>query len=295
MDILPEELLLAIFEIVVGHHRPGKLTNNMRRTQNLHPLVLVSHKFNRIVTPLLYESIQCPHFRTSDFWKNITYTLKERPRLGQLIRCVQTPRNQPFFADFAPKDLKSIITFDLVTDLYHQDLRTFQKRSQRGENVMLLFLVLQAPMVEKLDLFGFQYDPPEGSSRDVLPLVVEEMGRMIYADLDASVSPVRFASLRNLRLDFDEWTCFPPGAVLPFLTLPQLKILTLDSWGWTGNDRKHRTDLYGLPREWPLRSSSVEELYLYGVIAEPSKVSTCSGSSKSSSGMLPSGTKPANR
>ena len=272
MDSLPEELLLQIIERVIELPRTSHwVVVLMRRTLNLHPLVLVSKKFNRIVAPLLYETIRCPYWRTDTFWQNIVNTLRSNPGLARYVKSIETPNTQPLFKNMAPEDLRSILPFDLVSNLYHQSLREFNKRSKHGDNVMLTFLVLESPNLKSLDLRGFE----RAYRNDVklLPLVIEEMGRIIYADLDSKAAPRRFETLQCIWLNLDEWGWFPAGSILPFLELPQLKSLTLGAWGGAKSRDEKRCDLYGDARKWPLRTSTIEEVYLYEVFAEPSMVS----------------------
>jgi len=273
IESLPDELLLGIIENVSNLDRPGSWGEfHMRRTYNLLPLVLTSRRFNRIVTPLLYENIQAPRYRTSRFWESIVTTLKLNPTLRQYVKQIHTPPYQPMYANPSPSDLRSVLPWDLVTDLHHQSPREFEKRNKQGDNILLTFLVLQAPNLESLVLRGFEDTTPHYSVK-LLPLVVEELGRLLYADLELGTVPRRFESLRTLWLDLGEWGFFPARAVLPFLVLPQLKSLTLFGWGGEENRQGKRFDLYGDARQWPLRSSPLEELYLYGVTATYSMVS----------------------
>jgi hypothetical protein len=240
MDLLPDELLLEI----IWHDRDA--------TGTLYSLSLVSQRFYRVVNPLLYENIRGSRFRASDFWKNIIRTLQQNPGLGRHIKSIATPSYQPTYADEAPSDLGSGLSDTLLRKLHYPYVNVLEEN------------------LKQLDLQGFGRVTTTSFIR--LPLVIEELGRIIYADLKTDSLPRRFESLRTLRLDLCEWSCFPPDVVLPFLMLPQLKSLTLDGWG---KDTQHRRtypeetrhNFFGYEREWPVRSSPVRELYLYNTDA----------------------------
>jgi hypothetical protein len=147
---------------------------------------------------------------------------------------------------------KSFTLLDLILQLEH--------RFKRGDNIFATFFVLQAPALTKLELIGFENDHGYSTPKQ-LPLVIEEMGRSIFRDVDAGMRPQCFRTLRDLRIDLSDWRYFPTKAVIPFMHLAQLKRLTLEGWGLQSERSKHRRlNAFGPRREWPVRSSAVEEL-----------------------------------
>jgi hypothetical protein len=184
----------------------------------------------------------------------------------------------PTYANDPPSNLRADLPLTLIRDLHYQDLRALEKRSQHGDNILLTLFVLRVPNLKRLELQGFEDRNESRFTR--LPLVIEELGRVIYTDLDIEAVPRRFEFLQSLRLGLDEWGHFPASAVLPFLVLPRLKSLTLDGWGSDHHPKRYKTEkrcnLFGSEWPWPVRASSVEELYLYKVDARHQMVSPCS-------------------
>ncbi|KAJ4304748.1 hypothetical protein N0V90_000275 [Kalmusia sp. IMI 367209] len=277
MNSLPEELLLQICEIVLTQFWQGKwVWNTLRRTRNLHRLSLVSRRFNRIVTPLLYEQIRGPMLKAVPFWRQISETLYRNPMLAQHIKSILVPECEPLFHNPPPSNLRSELPAALLPTLhcygsFPEVVYNLQNRSQRGDNVLLTFLIHQAPSLEKLELLGFEAEYHHNIPVR-LPIAVEEMGLSIYKDLDAGLTPHCYVSLRILRIDLDRWGYFPPRSIIPFLSLPQLKSLSLSAWGAQTNRRKKRGfKVFGSGREWPVRSSSIENLNLMRVGAAASQ------------------------
>ncbi|KAL1600740.1 hypothetical protein SLS60_007128 [Paraconiothyrium brasiliense] len=100
------------------------------------------------------------------------------------------------------------------------------------------------------------------------------MGRMIIKDLDAGRSPQCFRSLRSLHMDLWDWEYFPPSAVVPFMHLTQLKQLILKGWGFQTKRAKRRgLSVFKSGRNWPIRSSAVEDLKLDPVYSSAFQVS----------------------
>jgi hypothetical protein len=274
MNLLPDELILEILENVARLYRPSiRLEVYTPRAHNLHPLTLVSRTLNRVATPLLYESIGAAHFRTYQCWNDIVTSLKLNPSLGHYIKHIQTSRFYITRANPAPSDLRPVLPFDLVSANNRERSReSEQKPKHVQDNVLVTYLILRTPNLQTLEVLGLR----RGSSKarlKLLPLVVEELGRIIYTDLDAGTIPRRFESLRTLRLDMIEWSWCPAGAALPFLELPRLKSLTLRSWGGEETREEERCNIYGVQRGWPLRSSPVEEICLDMVKAKHRMVS----------------------
>jgi hypothetical protein len=273
MDALPDELLLQIFEIVSEQFWEGKwILNTHRRTRNLHRLSLVSRRFNRIVTPMLYKQIRGSQFLSNPFWRQIVYTLHQNYDLAQLIHSFSMTKRPEHMWSEPPDRLRSESLLSLLPMLYCYNSFTLvdlilelEHRLKRGDNVFATFFVLQAPALTKLELIGFENNDGYSTPKQ-LPLVVEEMGRAIFKDVDAGMCPRCFGSLRDLRIDLSDWGYFHPRAVIPFMYLPQLKRLTLEGWGiQSERSRNRRLDAFGPRREWPARSSAVEEIVInYG-------------------------------
>jgi hypothetical protein len=211
----------------------------------------------------------------------------QNPKLGEYIKSIAIHELPPTYGRGLPNDLRLNLMHlhDMVQKLHTRGIYELEARSKKGDNVMLALWVLQAPFVEELYLdiewMRFNdwggYVPPQS-----LPLVVEELGRVIEANTATGL--LRFEFLHTLRLDLSEWNYFPARAVLPFLSLPHLKSLTLGSWGWSV-DRKYgdqiqfdvsMASIFGSDREWPIRTSAVEEIHLISELTSPTIVSKLS-------------------
>ncbi|KAL5445735.1 hypothetical protein PMIN06_008002 [Paraphaeosphaeria minitans] len=108
METLPEELLLYIFHIVSERSSQGKRVLNTRNsTKNIHRLSLVSRRFNRIVTPMLYEQIRVPPFSSKPFWKKIVDTLHHNHALAQQIRSFSMTKRPSHMCSTPSKTLRS--------------------------------------------------------------------------------------------------------------------------------------------------------------------------------------------
>jgi hypothetical protein len=108
MKVLPQELLLQIFEIVSEQIWEGKwVLVTLRRTRNLHRLSLVSRRFNRIVTQMLYEQIRGSPFLSNQFWRQIFYTLHQNDDLAQLIQSFSMTKRPVHMWSEPPKALRS--------------------------------------------------------------------------------------------------------------------------------------------------------------------------------------------
>lgn len=281
MDTLPEELILQIFQIVSERTLQGKRVLNTRNsTKNLHRLSLVSQRFNRIVTPMLYDHIRAPPFPSDPVWKQMVDTLHHNHDLAQLIQSFSMTERPAHMWSTPPKTLRSESllsllpmlschkSFTIVDLILHLELRL-----RRGDNIFAAFLILQAPALVKLELAGF--DNHHVTTPKHLPLVVEEMGCAILKDLDAGIRPQCFESLQDLHIDLWNWGYFPPSALIPFLYLSRLKRLTLKRWGEQSKRSKgRRFKPFDSLKEWPARSSAVEELILDPACASSYQVSS---------------------
>lgn len=270
MESLPDELLLQIFEIVstqIWQTKGLYSTNYLRRTRNLQRISLVSRKFHRIVTPLLYENVVGPIFLSVPFWSCIVRTVHQHPDLAQLIKRFSMTKPNPPFHNSPPQSLRSELSVALLSELYSYDgflpevaLLDLEHRSKRRDYILMTFMILKASALKELNLTGYEATwGPRSHTR--LPLLIEEMGLRIYREIDAGRSPQCFEHLCSLRIELDEWGYFPADAVIPFLYLPRLRSLMLEGWGLQTKRRKRSGfRLFGSGREWPVRSSCIEDL-----------------------------------
>lgn len=286
MESIPDELLLQIFEIVSTQNWEKKAlyntnyldTNDLRRTRNLHRLSLVSRKFNRIVTPLLYEKIVGAELLSNPFWRRIAETVHQHADLAQLVKHFRMTVPYPGYDNKPPRSFPSELLIALLSELHSYDgvppeqaLLDLEQRSEQKDHIFGTFLILQASRLEELVL---RYPPIESNpprSKD-LPLIIEEMGTRIYRDIDAGHGLQCFQYLRSLQMDLFDWGYFPADAVIPFLHLPRLRSLLLEGRGYQSTRRKRNGfKLFGA-RSWPVRSSCIEDLDLECNNATPKQV-----------------------
>jgi len=266
MDRLPEELLLQIFESIGPSPQHYSSPSGYDRTWQHAQICLVSTKFRRIATPLLYQSIEC-----GQGLQNITdlgTTLMTNPKLGDYIKSIRIKSTR---AEHHAKCLGWFVHPRLGTDaLSGAECVLFSSWLERlcpeqpdwidimrytSRDVILALCVLTARNLRSLWISGPR---DQGNSPGL------SYAFLIQSILDSAAgsSPSvvhSFEHLRTLHLDLQHCKHDQAVQIVSIMQLPHLEDLTLARWG----DRYgHYLEMNRNSEDWSPRSSNVVRLSL---------------------------------
>jgi hypothetical protein len=231
MNHLPDELLLHIFKSI---HQLG-LPHHLSKT--LANVCLVSRKFHRIATPVLYETLMrvvpnTRHATKASVFYRFLKTLQARPefrphvkRLLDLPCRVSSDEIAPRAGTIQDKPVPLLpsdymnpeeLIAAVANELEILNTTTLFIRYHAGEDICLMLCALLAPNLEHAQMF-IRGRSTEGTSSSLL---LEYLGHSV---LSMPVGKVHnFDKLRRLQFEPDFTLAFPVTHAFPLVLLPHL-------------------------------------------------------------------------
>jgi hypothetical protein len=269
MDDLPNELILHVFSYLQAPITQLSTPSVLGFSSDLASLCRVSHHFNKLATPLLYESIK----RTGDInslaFDRLPTTPLERPDLGRHIKNIKLKlgdkkkeiggswgnraRQEKYGLDAKlrvddiPDDLlkrynwlyelicKLIESMD--TDILFPTAYDLLKYALRGQYILLVLCACLAPNLERLWYRQPINKMPIGTSQSVFAAIAAIAAIASCAFHTPIGSKCRFKNLKVLHIDLKsgrDRVQSSASDALPLLFLPSHNDLTLGGWGKEG-------------------------------------------------------------
>ncbi|KAF2707839.1 hypothetical protein K504DRAFT_45205 [Pleomassaria siparia CBS 279.74] len=159
METLPDELLLHIFERVPTTHIEYFESPKYDGTDHLHQVCLVSQRFNRVATPLLYAVID-EHGWNPLVWSSLLDTLSRRPDLRKHVKTIRINEGISENNVFNVDDTVFTTLHDRIVPLAQELELPMQEemlhRLRNGEDVVIGPLIYLAHNLEQLFIRGLK-------------------------------------------------------------------------------------------------------------------------------------------
>jgi hypothetical protein len=283
MDRLPDELLLHMLQFIQQLGPPHHLS------QTLANVCLVSRKFHRVATPVLYETLMQVAPNTPCVTKRSVFyrclkTLHTRAEFRLHIKSLSNVPHEIISDEIAPgagtKQDKSVsllpcdntdpeaLIMAVAKNLGISETKAIFARHNAGEDVCFILCALLAPNLEQIKTLI------RGRATEGTPptLLLEYLGR---SAIGMPVGQVHnFDKLRYLHFEPSFTLAFPVTHAFPLVLLPRLNHLALGAWGAVTRNLGYVIDpndsvVFGRSWTWPLRTSRISELSLWNLFTTP--------------------------
>ena len=284
MESLPVELLLAIVETVACPITSFTSPSASSASRDLAALCGTSHRLHRIVTPFLYNSIECSVEEESHQLGKLCKTLQEAPGLRRHVKSIRykpapkiklSPeqskgRDSEQSKSCEDHEAQASTSMQRVAEaLQLPQSDTFHWQMVEGNDIPLTLVVLQSPQLEDLRV---SYAHVVRVARMKEPYLLEALVRTALKRPLGTTQD--FQNLRVLHLDFGRYCYWPITTAVALTYLPCLDELTLGKWNSRSSndfsiDNEEDNYVLGHKMVLPERECSPTKLALFHPAASP--------------------------